>query len=178
MRTCVGYAGGRKEAPTYRSLGDHTEAVQVEFDPKRITFARLLDVFWQDHDACGAARATQYKAILFVGSDEQRRVAEASAGRIALQRGRAITTELVPLTTFWPAEDYHQKYALRSEHPLVDNVRALFASEAAFRDSELAAKLNAYCAGDLSRQGLDAALAEIGYAAVGDGAVTSVRSVR
>jgi len=115
----------RDTQPTYRDLGDHTESIQVDFDPTRVTFAQLLDVFWQDHDACRAAWSAQYRAILFFGSDEQRRVAAASAQRVAGARSRAIATEVAPLTRFWPAEDYHQKYELRRQHPLVDNVRAL-----------------------------------------------------
>jgi peptide-methionine (S)-S-oxide reductase len=175
VRTRVGYAGGTKPSPTYRDLGDHTEALQVDFDPARITFAQLLEVFWQEHDPCGRAWSTQYKAILFHDGEAQRRAAAASAEQIARERGRKVTTELVAHARFWPAEDYHQKYALRHEHPLYENVRALLPSEAEFRDAELTAKLNAFAAGDLTRAWLDAALAGIGYVAIGEGGVTGVR---
>ncbi len=169
MRTRVGYAGGAKQHPTYRSLGDHTEALQVDYDPARISFAQLLEVFWQEHNPCGQPWSTQYKAILFYAGAAQQQAAEASAAAIGAERGASITTEVVPLGEFWPAEDYHQKYALRGEPQLARQVLALGDGEAAFRDSPVAAKLNAWCAGDLSRDDLAPQLRELGFELVGAG---------
>lgn len=140
-------------------------------------------MFWQEHNPCGDAWSTQYKAILFYDGEAQRRVAEQSAADVLAHREEPLTTELVPIATFWPAEDYHQKYALRGQPKLASQVRALAAAgtgddEAAFRDNPLAAKLNAFCYGDLSRQDLNTALRELGYELVGAGELQRLAASR
>ncbi len=149
--------------PTYRRLGDHSEALQVDFDSTIISFERLLQEFWQEHDPCGASWSTQYKAVLFYGSEAQRRAAQASAEAVAAATGRSIMTEVVALDRFWPAEDYHQKYALRRNAELTENLLRLLGSEAELRDSVLATKLNAYCAGEIDLAGLDRQLQQTGF---------------
>ena len=168
VRTRVGYAGGSKPAPTYRSIGDHTEALQVDFDPQVISFERLLEVFWEEHNPCGQRWSTQYKAILFYSGPEQHRDALASSQTVHQQLGKELTTELVELDRFWVAEDYHQKYSLRRQSGLAEGLLRSLSSEAKFRDSPVAAKLNAFCAGDLDRPALDRALAQLGYRISGD----------
>lgn len=175
MRTRVGYAGGTTPSPTYRSIGDHTEALQVDFDPAVISYERLLDCFWQNHEPCATAWSRQYQAILFFEDAAQERSARASAAKVHEAEGRVVRTEVAALRQFFVAEDYHQKYALRREHELMAQLRPLFASEAAFRDSPVAAKLNAYCAGDLRFEALRAALAPLGFEAIGDGSLRGIR---
>merc|ERR1712012_1502869 len=79
VRTVVGYGGGTTPSPSYRSMGDHTEIVQVEYDPSVVTFARLLVFFWQNHDPNSAkACSRQYMSAIFYHNEEQKREAEAS----------------------------------------------------------------------------------------------------
>jgi len=121
--TAVGYAGGYTPNPTYEEVCSgqtgHAEAVRVVYDPKRIGYADLLTVFWEAHDPTQGMRqgndaGTQYRSVIFVRSDEERRAAEAS--RDAYQRALTaaghgeITTEIVPAGDFYFAEDYHQQY--------------------------------------------------------------------
>ena len=118
-----GYTGGTVENPGYREVCEgmtgHAEAVQITFDPDVITFAELLDVFWHTHDPTtlnrqGADIGTQYRSAIFYQDDEQRTVAEQSL-REAEAAGLwpdPVVTEIVPLTTFYPAERYHQDYYL------------------------------------------------------------------
>ena len=177
MRTRVGYAGGTKDAPTYRSLGDHTEAFQVDFDPARISFARLLEVFWGEHDPRERARSTQYRAVLFTSGPEQERVARESRDRLEAAIGAEVRTEVRPLDRFWPAEDYHQKYRLRADARLMESFRRLCPDEASFRESPAAAKVNAYLAGDLPVASLREQLAALGFEAVGEGRPDAVRAL-
>jgi peptide-methionine (S)-S-oxide reductase len=116
-----GYSGGRKENPTYEEVSagttGHAEAVQIVFDPAKITYAKLLDVFWhnidptvQNQQFCDVG--TQYRSAIFYVNDEQKRLAEESK-RVLEKSGRfkgPIYTEIVPASRFYPAEEYHQKY--------------------------------------------------------------------
>jgi peptide-methionine (S)-S-oxide reductase len=116
-----GYTGGHKENPTYEEVSagttGHAEAVQIVFDPAKITYARLLDVFWhnidptvQNQQFCDVG--TQYRSAIFYLTEEQRRLAEESK-RALEKSGRfkgPIYTEIVPVSRFYPAEEYHQKY--------------------------------------------------------------------
>lgn len=117
----VGYTGGTKENPTYKEVctdgTGHAEAVQVEYDPARVPYERLLEVFWENHDPTSRNRqgpdvGSQYRSAIFFHSPEQER--EAKASRDALDRSgkypRRIVTEIAPAGTFYRAEEYHQRY--------------------------------------------------------------------
>ncbi|KAA0894001.1 peptide-methionine (S)-S-oxide reductase MsrA [Oryzomonas rubra] len=121
VATRVGYTGGRTENPTYGDVCSHAtghaEAVEITFDPQLTTFDRLLDLFWECHDPTQVNRqgpdvGDQYRSAIFYHSEEQRRAAEAALERLDLsgRLRRRIVTEIVPATTFWEAEAYHQKY--------------------------------------------------------------------
>jgi peptide-methionine (S)-S-oxide reductase len=121
ISTRVGYTGGKTQNPTYKEVctdrTGHAEAVEVEFDPAKISYEQLLNVFWENHDPTTPNRqgpdwGTQYRSAVFVHSSEQERLAEAS--KEALDKsGRfrsKIVTEILPAPTFYEAEDYHQQY--------------------------------------------------------------------
>ena len=125
ISTTSGYIGGKKDYPTYEQIGTgltgHTEAVQVVYDPKRVTYARLLEVFWRNIDptvrnAQFCDHGPQYRSGIFYLDEEQKRLAEAS--RAALEKSKPfkaeIVTEITRATAFWPAEDYHQDYYLKN----------------------------------------------------------------
>lgn len=114
-----GYAGGKNENPTYEQVcsgnSGHAEVIQIEYDPKKISYADLLDVFWQAHDPTtlnrqGADRGTQYRSIILYHDEQQKKAAEASKKAAAPQFPDPIVTEIVPLTKFYKAEKYHQNY--------------------------------------------------------------------
>ena len=117
--TTSGYTGGPEQHPTYEevSSGDtgHAEAVRVVFDPSRITYEQLLDVFWRNIDPTQddgqfCDRGTQYRSAIFAANDEQRRLAEASKARVDGRLDDPIVTEIVAAQTFWVAEGYHQDF--------------------------------------------------------------------
>jgi peptide methionine sulfoxide reductase msrA/msrB len=124
--TRVGYAGGHTGSPSYEEVCSHrtghAETIEIEFDPAAISFAALLDKFWQSHDAF-AARSTgpdqgdQYRSAIFFHTPEQEAEAWASAARWQSQNGdRPIATEIALATTFHPAEEYHQRYYEKQGH--------------------------------------------------------------
>jgi peptide-methionine (S)-S-oxide reductase len=123
--TSVGYIGGHTEHPTYRDVCSHgtghAEALQVEFDPDVVTFDQLLEVFWAMHDPTQVNRqgpdvGDQYRSAIFTHSPEQLAAAEASRDRAQERFARPIATEITPGTTFYLAEDYHQRYYDKNGH--------------------------------------------------------------
>jgi peptide-methionine (S)-S-oxide reductase len=121
LSTISGYTGGSKADPTYHEVSGgstgHTEAVQIAYDPAKVSYQELLDVFWHNVDPLDAGgqfcdRGSQYRTAIFAENAEQRRLAEASKEALA-ESGRfeqPIATEIVDASTFYPAEDYHQNY--------------------------------------------------------------------
>jgi methionine-S-sulfoxide reductase len=147
IRTTVGYTGGNKPDPSYRRMGDHTETVQVEYDPQKVSYEDLLRVFWSSHDPLSQAWSRQYRNALFYYTDEQQRLAAASRDRTAAKLGRKVNTDIEPAGTFYSAEDYHQKYSLRGDRELWAELRSRFPSDQALFDSTAAARLNGYLGG-------------------------------
>jgi len=116
--TC-GYAGGTKEKPTYAQIGQgdtgHAEVVKIDYDPKQITLDELLSFFWKVHNPTqvggqGNDHGPQYRSIILYADAAQKAAAEKAVAQAAQTFTKPITTEIVPLTRFWPAEDYHQDY--------------------------------------------------------------------
>lgn len=124
--TTVGYVGGEKESPTYEQVCSgttgHAEAVEITFDPKRISYHDLLQKFWQIHDPTTLNRqgpdvGSQYRSVIFYLNPHQKEMAEKSKHKMQ-KTGLLldqIVTEIMPLQRFYPAEGYHQKYFLK--HP-------------------------------------------------------------
>jgi len=99
----VGFAGGTKEAPTYRSLGDHTETVELEFDPEVTSYSDLLDMFWSNHDPTTLC-SRQYMSAIFYHSDQQLALAQESLKEAQLSNRSPITTLILPAKEFYNAE--------------------------------------------------------------------------
>jgi peptide-methionine (S)-S-oxide reductase len=119
--TTAGYSGGSLENPTYEDVctdkTGHAEAVQIEYDPARVSYERLLDAFWNSHDPTTRNRqgpdvGTQYRSVIFYHSPAQQAAAAASREKLAKsgKHQRPIVTEILPAAKFWRAEDYHQQY--------------------------------------------------------------------
>lgn len=121
ISTRVGYSGGHSLQPTYAEVctdkTGHAEAVEIIFDPGKISYARVLEIFWENHNPTTLNRqgpdvGSQYRSVIFYHSDEQARIARES--KQALEKSgkfrQPIVTEIVPARTFYPAEEYHQDY--------------------------------------------------------------------
>ena len=114
-----GYAGGQTENPTYEEIGTgrtgHAEVVQIAYDPSKISYEKIIDLFWDAHDPTtlnrqGADTGPQYRSIILTENDDQMRIANESKTRAQSKSKSPIVTEIVPLTKFYPAEDYHQDF--------------------------------------------------------------------
>ena len=121
IEVIAGYTGGHKENPTYEEVSSgttgHVEAIQVKFDPSKVTYSQLLDVFWHQIDPTDSGgqfvdRGAQYRSVIFYHSEEQKMLAEKS--KQALEKsgrfGKPIVTEIIKATKFYKAEEYHQDY--------------------------------------------------------------------
>ncbi len=125
VRTSVGYTGGHAENPTYRQVcgggTGHAETVRVVYDPRLVSYDKLLEVFWQSHDPTQVNRqgpdvGSQYRSAVFTMNDEQREAAEKSKRELEAsdKYRRPVVTEIVTASTFWRAEKYHQQYLEKS----------------------------------------------------------------
>ena len=124
LETAVGYSGGTTENPSYEEVctdgTGHAEVVQVTFDPDKISYKALLDIFWDNHNPTtknrqGPDTGSQYRSVIFFHSPEQKKIAEQSKGALE-QSGKwssAVVTEIVAAQPFYRAEDYHQKYLMK-----------------------------------------------------------------
>jgi methionine-S-sulfoxide reductase len=161
VRTRVGYTGGNKENPTYRTLGDHTESVEVDYDPSIISYADLLKVFWHSHDPGSRSWSRQYISAIFYHNEEQKKLALESRKREEARTGGKIYTEISPASRFYRAEDYHQKYYLRQRPELIRELKAIYPSNEDFQDSTVAARLNGYLAVKGPREAIQAELVNL-----------------
>jgi peptide-methionine (S)-S-oxide reductase len=161
--TRVGYTGGKKEWPTYSSIGDHTEvsqirfdfffffsifsiflffssdispfsfvgqSVSVDFDPSKVTYQQLLDLFWREHNPqCRSSR--QYRSAIFYYNDEQKELAISSKNAAEAKHGRTLFTDIEPAGDFYLGEDYHQKFRLRNVGGILEALKLSTVQEVA-----------------------------------------------
>jgi peptide-methionine (S)-S-oxide reductase len=118
----AGYMGGDLDHPTYEDVCSdrtgHAEVVQLEFDPDRVSYERLVERFFELHDPTQLNRqgpdvGSQYRSVVFFHDPEQQRVAEAVRERVGERFSRPVVTQVEPASTFWRAEDYHQQYLVK-----------------------------------------------------------------
>ena len=119
VSTTSGYTGGAKKSPSYEEVSaggtGHAEAVEIVYDPTKLSFEKLLEVFWHNIDPTVADRqfcdvGSQYRSAIFVHDADQRRAAEASLAEVQKKLGLPVKTQIVEAAAFYPAEDYHQDY--------------------------------------------------------------------
>lgn len=132
IRTRVGYSGGEKEDPNCQDIGNHTETVQIDYDPEEITYGELLEKFWEWHNYAEQGKE-RYESVIFYHNEKQRKKAEESRPDNAVTRIR-------PMKKLWMAEKYHQKYRLRGSDR-IEEYREMDPEE--FRESSEVAEANA-----------------------------------
>ncbi len=158
----MGYAGGTTPNPDYGHIGDHTETVQVDYDPARISYTELLAIFWQSHAPTTRAWSQQYRNAVFYRDETQRRLALESKAALEQKLGKKVHTDIVPLQRFTWAEEYHQKYLLKSEHELVRELQGIYPRSRDFDNSTAVARLNGYAGGNGSREQLAREIGQLG----------------
>ncbi|XP_037938817.1 peptide methionine sulfoxide reductase [Teleopsis dalmanni] len=146
LRTTVGYAGGSTNIPTYRNIGDHTEVLEIDYDPNVISFKQLLHLFWNNHEYGLTTKVKQqYISLILYHDEEQKSIAEASKEEQKKKRApEVLITKICEKKTFYPAEDYHQKYRLQGHKDLT---KSLNLNSKLLLTSYVATKLNGYLAG-------------------------------
>ena len=120
--TAVGYSGGHVTNPSYQEVcggqTGHAEVVEVEYDPAKVSYDQLLDLFWESHDPTQVNRqgpdvGHQYRSAIFYTTPQQHEAALASKARVQSQTSRPIATEITAASEFYPAEEYHQRYLVK-----------------------------------------------------------------
>lgn len=150
IRTRVGYCGGSKANPTYHNLGDHSEAIQIDFDPAQISYPELLSQALAQGNFAGSSFSRQYRSVVFYHTPAQRQAAE-----------KLDIRSVEPVGTFTRAEDYHQKYYLQQSNAVKD-FYAMFPTDQAFTDSTAVTIANGISGGHVDRERVKALLPALG----------------
>lgn len=153
--TRVGFAGGTTAEPTYRGMGDHTETVELRFDPALVSYDELLEVFWNNHNPynINGYKDRQYQSLLLYRNEDQAEAFRRMKSRMEDAKG-ILDTELAPFKAFYPAESRHQKYYLKRFPDAVEKLKSLYSSEEELERSTLAARLNGVAKGFLNLERL------------------------
>ena len=167
VRTRVGYAGGSTENPTYKQMADHIETLQLDFDPAKISYSNLLDLFFSSHTPIREPWKRQYSSALFYHTEEQERLIYLKKQELEEKLGKKIFTEINPYHAFYLAEERHQKYKLQRQPLLLAEFRSMYPHFSDFVDSTAAARVNGYLYGCGSGESLDVALTGLGLSPEG-----------
>lgn len=144
-------------------MGDHTEAMQVDFDPEQIGYQDVASLFWKSHNPCAAPYSRQYMSAIWYHDGQQQ---EFVKGLLAAANDRfdgGVRTPVERLDVFYLAEDYHQKYRLQSKQGLMSVFQTMYPSFADFNNSTAAARLNAFAAGEGTRQLIEEEVDQYGF---------------
>lgn len=144
----MGYAGGTTPSPTYKQMGDHTECLQIDYDPTLITFEEITRHFWSSHNSNrGNYKGRQYLSIFLYQDIDQKDAIKKIKTEIQTKNSQIIGTEIAPLDHFTIAEERHQKYYLKRYSNATQKLREHFLTEVAFTNATLVARLNSFVKG-------------------------------
>jgi methionine-S-sulfoxide reductase len=174
IRTRVGYSGGETLFPTYGSMGDHSESIQIDFDPARMSYEKLLEIFWQTHDPTYRAWGRQYMSAIFYHNEEQKKLALSTLAREEKRWNKKIQTEILPFARFYLAEDYHQKYQLRQQRELMAEFTSMYPRPIDFINSTAAARANGYVSGHGTPDDIKTNVENLGLSAAGSKRVLEI----
>lgn len=153
VRTRTGFAGGVTANPTYRDLGDHTETVELDYDPRRIGYAELLDIFWDNHrpENINGYKGRQYQSLALYRGERQREDIRQTLEARARRGKQAPETEVAPLVHFYMAEERHQKYNLKRFPDALARLSEAYPNPDDWTHATLAARLNGLAKGFTNR---------------------------
>lgn len=138
-------------SPTYSNIGDHTETVQLDYDPELISYDQLLDIFWKSHEPTRQSISPQYLKAVFYHDEQQRKLAMASKAAVEKNIGSTVRTEVAPIRSFTMAEDYHQKFTLKGQSYLKKEMLRIYPLHQDFVNSTAVSRLNGYVGGHGTR---------------------------
>jgi peptide-methionine (S)-S-oxide reductase len=139
-------------------LGDHSETIQIDYDPAQISYEELLGVFWDSHSPTSRPFSQQYASVVLFHDKEQEMLAKQTKEAEADSRGQQLFTDIRPYSGFYLAEDYHQKYWLQQAPNLIEMFRVIYPEPADFVNSTAAARVNGYVGGNATLAELQIAL--------------------
>jgi peptide-methionine (S)-S-oxide reductase len=157
-------------------LGDHSETVEIDFDPRLISYKELLAIFWESHRPESCPWSRQYQAAIFYHNDAQKRLALETRNQVAATIKGEVFTKILPAGEFYMAEDYHQKYFLRRDPVLLNELTGIYPNTRDLVASTAAARLNGYVGGYGNRAELEAELNSLGLSAAGNKELLSLIS--
>ncbi|MDV6378317.1 peptide-methionine (S)-S-oxide reductase [Sporosarcina sp. GW1-11] len=153
IRTRVGYAGGTTEAPTYKTIGYHTETVEIDFDPDIIRFEEILFHFWRNHyPNRDQYKGRQYLSSLRYRDEKQKSMMEQVKAKMEVELGELIETEITRLDHFTLAEERHQKYYLKRYPGVLEQLKDFYPLEELLLNSTFATRLNGFVKGFGTRE--------------------------
>ncbi|USB33552.1 peptide-methionine (S)-S-oxide reductase MsrA [Paenibacillus sp. YPG26] len=149
IRTRVGYAGGTTDQPSYREMGDHSEVVQLDFDPGIVSYEDILRIFWNHHNPVNINdyKGRQYQSLVLYHNEQQRNAAGQVIREMELEGRAKPDTEVSLCVKFYPAETRHQKYYLHRYPDAVEKLSFVYPSQEELLNSTLAARLNGLAKG-------------------------------
>lgn len=153
-------------------MGDHTESVEIHYDPKETDYRTLLKMFWENHDST-ACHSRQYMSGIFYHNKEQERLAQQTKEEHQKTLAKKIVTRIVKAETFYDAEDYHQKYLLRQKGSLLNQ---LGLSEEEIKNSHVCTRLNGYCGGYGKTDDLEKEIESFGLSESGKELIRNIAS--
>ena len=161
VRTRVGYAGGTTENPTYKVIGDHTETIEIDYDPEVISYRELVEIFFDSHNPYAQFYSRQYASLILYNNSEQQQIAEAVKEELEDESGREIKTEIIELNRFYLAEDYHQKFRLQQQVAFCEHYLDQMTMEE-FINSPAVTKVSGYITGNGERDNIIQNIGELG----------------
>lgn len=170
----MGYAGGTSKTPTYHNIGDHAETIQIDYDPAKISYAELLDIFWAGHNPASHPVSSQYRPIVFYHNDEQEQLALESKEREETRLGRKVFAEIEQASDFHLAEPYHQKYYLRLIHKIEREFREMYPEYEDFLNSTAVARVNGHLGGNGTPEKLRSEIASYGLSPLAERLLTDL----
>jgi peptide-methionine (S)-S-oxide reductase len=148
IRTRVGYAGGTTPNPTYKQMGDHTECIEIDFDPQIIGFDEIVKHFWSSHNPYrGTYKGRQYLSILLFHDAEQKEMIERVKEGLEKSLAEKIDTEIASYQGFTLAEERHQKYYLKRYPKAMERLMSYYETHQQMVDATLVARINSFVKG-------------------------------
>jgi len=155
-------------------MGDHTEAVQLDYDPQKISFEELLSIFWESHNPSASSFTRQYMNAVFYDNEEQHDKALASKADLETRIGKKVKTSIIPLKSFTLAEDYHQKYLLKNQSRLKNEMMQIYPHHQDFIDSTAVTRLNGYAGGYGTKEQMSEEVEQFGLSSEGRKALAHI----
>ncbi|WBW99677.1 peptide-methionine (S)-S-oxide reductase [Oceanirhabdus sp. W0125-5] len=160
--TEVGYAGGDMPDPEYKNMGDHTEKVQIHYDPDIVSYEELVEMFFDTQTCPHLNQSNQYRSILFYEDENEKDIILRIMEKKEKDKGEKFDTDIRPFKNFYPAEDYHQKYYFKRIRKLYHDMKEIYISEKELTMSTAVGHINGYVHGHGNNEMLKEEIHELG----------------